>query len=68
MTDPIPCPWCRTREHVYPHGQREFFCGRCKRLFDADPDEGGDYSDDPSRRAERQERQSRRPSSFSRRR
>ena len=58
MTDPIPCPWCKTAKHVYAHGEREFFCSRCKRLFDNEPDEGGDWSDrNPAVRLEREERQ-----------
>jgi len=59
-TDPprLPrCPWCGTNRRVYEHGEREYFCSRCKRLFDDDPDEAGDYSDrNPAARLEREER------------
>ncbi len=56
---PLPrCPWCGTNRGVYEHGEREYFCSRCKRLFDDDPAEGGDYSSrDPAARLEREERQ-----------
>jgi len=54
---PIPCPWCKTAQYVYPEGEREFYCRQCKRIFDADPDEGGDFSDrNPAVRLEREER------------
>lgn len=53
------CPKCGTNKRVSTHGQDQFFCGRCKGLFDSDPDEGGDYSDrNPALRMERQERRS----------
>jgi len=52
-----PCPRCRTGKHAVPHGQREFFCNRCKGLYDDDPDEGGTYSDfNAAVRIEREER------------
>jgi len=52
----VACPWCKTAKFVYEHGQREYWCSRCRRLFDDDPDEGGDYATgDPSRRIVRQE-------------
>ena len=55
---PTPrCPWCHTARRVYPHGEREWWCSGCKRLFDSDPDEGDDYSDhNPAARIERTER------------
>jgi len=57
MTEAISCPWCGTAKHVYPHGERECWCSRCRRLFDADVDEGGDWSDrNPTARLEREER------------
>ena len=53
----IPCPWCKTSQFVYEHGEREYFCRQCRRLFDDDPDEGGDYSSrNPAARLEREER------------
>lgn len=49
-----PCPRCGTARHVTTRG--EFYhCGRCDGHFDDTPDEGGDYSADPSRRLERRE-------------
>jgi len=46
---PIPqtvpdCPWCHSRKKVYmvPAGYQ---CLRCDRIFDDQPDEGGDWSD-----------------------
>ena len=55
------CPWCGRRNQIYPHGEREYWCRRCNRVFDDDPDEGGDYYSDPSRRMERREELRRRP-------
>lgn len=57
MTDPTPCPWCKTAKYVYAEGSHEFYCRQCKRIFDNDPDEGGDFSDrNPAVRLEREER------------
>lgn len=51
-----PCPVCRTNRHINAHGRDEFFCGKCKGLFDSAPDEGGSYSDrDPAWRITRSE-------------
>lgn len=50
-----PCPVCRTARHVVSHDGDGFFCGKCRGMFDADPDEGGDYFSDPSKRLERSE-------------
>jgi len=50
-----PCPKCKSAHAVYPDGERNWWCGSCKFEFDDDPDEGGDYSTDPTRRAERNE-------------
>lgn len=52
--DVIPCPWCKTAKHVYQHGQREFYCGNCKRIFDGIDDGDVGYSG-PERHSERKE-------------
>ncbi len=50
---PLPsCPKCGKNSCVYEDGERNFFCTVCKVSFDDDPDEGGDYSNDPTRRIE----------------
>lgn len=49
------CPWCHNRRYVYEDGDRNYFCARCKRIFDDDPDEGGDFFTDPTRRSEKME-------------
>lgn len=52
-----PCPLCGTNRHVNAHGRDEFFCNKCKGLFDSDPDEGGTHSTfNPAARLEREER------------
>lgn len=53
-----PCPLCGTAKQVHAVGVSGdmFRCGRCGGLFEVDPDEGGDYSSDPSRRMEMAER------------
>jgi transcription initiation factor TFIIIB Brf1 subunit/transcription initiation factor TFIIB len=54
------CPWCGTAKRVYAHRNRNFYCSGCKRIFDGDPNEGGEHSDfDPSWRMEREERRQR---------
>ena len=56
MTDDSPkCPKCGCNRHVYEEGDRDWWCDLCKIAFDPDPDEGGDFSTDPARRAEREE-------------
>ncbi len=52
-----PCPVCQTNRHVGPHDGDLFFCGRCKGMFDGNPDEGGSHWNDPSKRMEKQEEQ-----------
>jgi len=44
------CPFCRSKRIVQlsPH---LFRCHTCEAIFDDDPNEGGDYSDDPVRSA-----------------
>lgn len=49
-----PCPRCNTNKKVRANGGR-YWCDRCNGLFDDDPDEGGSYFSDPSKRLERQE-------------
>ncbi len=57
--DGILCPFCKKRGAVYD-GDRRYYCPSCKKLFDDDPDEGGDYSAyHASWRLERQEREKR---------
>lgn len=52
------CPECGSAESVYPSETvpGEWWCQACMIPFDHDPDEGGDWSNDPTRRIERQER------------
>ena len=50
-----PCPRCG--KATTPHDRDMWWCEACRALWDNDPDEGGDYSSDPSRRLERQEEQ-----------
>jgi len=50
------CPWCGNNGQVYEDGDYRYWCRRCNRFFDEEPDESGDYSDfDPSARLEREE-------------
>lgn len=51
----IKCPFCGRKKAVVRHNAHEFFCTGCFRHFDDDPDEGGDYFDDPAKRLERAE-------------
>lgn len=54
--EPVPpCPRCGRKNRVYLEGYRNYYCSRCKIVFDDDPDEGGDYSIDPTRRMRQQE-------------
>ena len=45
------CPSCASNKAVYeePTG---YWCTTCQKAFDDDPDEGGDYYTDPTRRLE----------------
>ena len=48
---------CGTNRHAVAHGREQFFCNKCKGLYDGEPAEGGDYSDrNPALRMEREER------------
>ena len=52
-----PCPGCGTNRHANAMADGQFYCSRCKCLFDNDPDEGSDVSDhNPAARLEREER------------
>lgn len=51
-----PCPFCGSIK-TYVLGDRDFYCGNCRKMFDGDPDEGGDWSNrNPAARLEREER------------
>lgn len=47
----IKCPKCG-RPQKPGDGQRIFWCDWCKMQFDDEPEEGGSYFSDPTRRAE----------------
>jgi len=49
------CPKCGDNRRAYESGDREWWCSACGVAFDDHPNEGGDYSDDPTKRIERQE-------------
>lgn len=49
------CPRCGDNRLVFEDDDRGLWCNYCKIAFDNDPDEGGDYSNDPTKRLERQE-------------
>lgn len=50
-----PCPWCGTAKKVYKHGDREFVCLGCKRIFDGIDDGVIGYGR-PEKYAQRAER------------
>lgn len=54
MAEQVKCPKCGRKQ---PHlgSDAIYWCPNCRMQFDDDPDEGGDYSNNPTRRAERQE-------------
>lgn len=53
----IPCHWCKSPKQVSLTGSREYYCHRCNKHFDDDPNEGGDaLSHDPVRSLEKKER------------
>ena len=49
----VKCPRCGDRQNWRPNAI--YYCPRCRGQFDDAPDEGGDYSTDPSRRLEQRE-------------
>lgn len=52
-----PCPRCGTNRHANAMADRQFYCSKCKGLYDDQPDEGGTHSDfNPAVRIEREER------------
>ena len=63
----VRCPGCGGKQ---PRKLRDsiYWCDKCRCQFDDDPDEGGDYSWDPTRRLEREERRAVRRSAKKRRR
>lgn len=53
-TETVRCPGCGKKFPVTgPDGL--YWCSACGCYFDADPDEGGDFHNDPTRRAERED-------------
>jgi len=49
------CIRCGSNRAVYHDGDRNYYCTSCKIVFDDEPDEGGDWSNRPSQRLEREE-------------
>lgn len=57
MSDLPACPRCGNNRNSVPNGTRQWYCKRCKGLYDDMPNEGGDYSDfNAGVRLEREER------------
>lgn len=53
---PIPkCPACGHKGKPVGVSGDMFFCEYCGALYDTEPEEGGDYLADPSKRMERRE-------------
>lgn len=63
----VTCPACGTRQPMRLPGESIYRCDKCGGMFDDSPDEGGDYSTDPSRRLEQQEEQAMRKKQRARR-
>ena len=61
-TDP-KCPKCGTNRQTYPDGDNNWWCADCGICFDTNPDEGGDYSTDPTRTLRNHKRRDRQPRS-----
>ena len=59
MSKMPPCPRCRSHKSVYHDRDRNYYCRLCHIAFDDDPDEGGDYCTDPTRRIQREEERAR---------
>lgn len=57
MAKHLSCPKCgyRHRNAVQKVETGLYYCSRCHMMFDDDPDEGGDFCNDPSKRLERAE-------------
>ena len=51
---PPPCPMCGHARKSKRRGPGDYFC-QVHGLYDDEPNEGGDFSADPSRRMQRQE-------------
>lgn len=62
----VQCPKCRHK--IKDTGVGIYYCPKCRMQFDDDPDEGGDYGNDPRRRLMRQEETHRQDRNISRRR
>ncbi len=50
----VACPKCG-RKQPFRTPDALYWCDNCRGQFDGDPDEGGTYCDDPSKRMERAE-------------
>lgn len=56
MTRKVPkCRRCDTRQHVQQIGPKLYECGNCGGRMDDNPNEGGDYFADPSKRMRKAE-------------
>lgn len=52
----VRCPGCN-RSQPMRGPDSLYWCTRCSAMFDDDPDEGGDFYDDPVKSVEAKERQ-----------
>ena len=52
---PTKCPWCGRIKAVKAIAD-VFYCTHCRKHFDDEPDEGGDYYSDPSKWIEQHEK------------
>lgn len=50
----VRCPGCG-RPQAHRGNGAIYYCPHCKGQFDDDPDEGGSYYNDPSKRLDKQE-------------
>jgi hypothetical protein len=64
---PPECPKCGSNDRVYEACPCDWWCNFCKIGFDDDPDEGGAYSDNPVRSAERNEEHETRQAAYAKR-
>ena len=48
----VGCPKCGRRQ-PFTHDDAEYYCPTCGMSFDNDPDEGGDYFNDPTKRLDK---------------